>query len=96
MNIAKENSTNPKPLRFKHEISIVEDVHDDGRFDISNLPKSTDFQNEEKLFTDHDSPELEEFKLRYKDELDEKGEENLNPQGPIVYIPTKKKVKKNI
>lgn len=39
MEIAKENETNPKPLRFKHEINIVEDVHDDGRFDISNLPK---------------------------------------------------------
>lgn len=39
MNIAKENETNPKPLRFKHEISIVEDVHDDGRFNIGSLPK---------------------------------------------------------
>lgn len=39
MTIARENETNPKPLRFKHEISIVEDVHDDGRFDIANLPK---------------------------------------------------------
>lgn len=39
MEIAKENETNPKPLRFKHEINIVEDVHDDGRFDIANLPK---------------------------------------------------------
>ena len=62
MNIARENENNPKPLRFKHEISIVEDVHDDGRFDIANLPKQTDFENESKLFTDYDSPEVEEFK----------------------------------
>lgn len=92
MKKAAENAQNPQPMRFKHEISVVEEVENPGQININQLPHETSMNPYGKMFKERDNVYVDQFKKIFGEDQDELSW-NFSEMGPIITIPTKKQKK---
>ena len=79
-------------MRFKHEISVVEEVENPGQININQLPHETSMDPYGKMFKERDNVYVDQFKKVFGDDQDELSR-NFSEMGPIITIPTKKQKK---
>lgn len=94
VDLARNNINSPQPQIFKHTIEIEERVVNPNLVNVDNLPRPTAIGSNDRMYEEGNNPLVDEFKEEYGDQA-ENLKENYSGQGPTIYIPTSKKIKKD-
>ncbi len=94
--LAANGFSHIQPKIITHKIEIQERVINPNQFNIDELPRPTALNSSGEMYQMENNPYVEDFKNKYGEEISESVTQNYSHQGPVIYIPTKKKIKKTI